>query len=1345
MEEKYDTPTRDIRKRNILAQARCIKDGFSQLPEHVTERDVLVIGLSGAGKSTLINYLLGTPLIKWTTKIRNELSKDPRAGYMGRRLGNLYPSTQDENRSDIPKIGSIGSTTKYITAYKAGDTLFIDTPGFKDTDNNSQLANALMLEEMLKRSNKNKLLIVIDFNILIAGQGNLFGDFTELLSQLFFLEQLNNCLSSENILFVFMDKRGEKLDHERIRDEIGCFILLLEEQMGSAASPQAFTALKRQREVCSIIQNTVDDRLLFIDPLDKGEGREKIFLTVREMGPIDPRMLDFNTSEIIKFRSELREDFILPYLDLMRHERITFEQQYLSESYRSQLRDYKKLPPIKQRDKISQDLENEKKTLIQYRNQLSELQGKKIVAEQQLRDLSAEEEVEYVTMTGDNRSYTFIEGSSLTGLVTSAGYAGYSAYLASYYAASYAAASSLTGSVWLSTFGVAFGYTILPAAVIFTGAALVKKLTTRFVESTFDLEVTYTGACLTRTEIRYQEITAPDANTVVEYYEIDPNQITISEDGHNCIAKFRKKRAPGTQKSQALCLFGKNENHPVIGHFITGLRNEIAGLEADIIGCESRVEMSEKIVSILEILKQSTEESKLDDLLTTLDTGKQDEHSQYLYKILKILPNIEAVNTILKYISTMNISHDFLNEYRALLERHPRVTTIEAFRTPVKNNNRKNNNEGMLTPVKDKVHASLKLEDTSTETMTSAEKESAFINDIKQKIQCHFNNYMESKESSFVNSTPLRLLKRASVKDKNVSYTTNFTSSLDLLFNYAEFQEIVLHYYRSIPDDRIPKLRGKEEYLLNMILYDKDFIQKAYQPLKKMPIETPESEFSQAIAQYICDSWSDLIPQKNQSNETVEEQRMLEGLHERMQGFFQAEYKKSKSLITVLASLKCAVFEDPGRRQEILGLYKNGQNTELKELHYLDAIRLDKEKIAVLYNLAMNTQQGRSSVFATDVVQYIKDGWQPLFSNKTDSAEANTTLILHHSTMFATRQDERHTNQDVRHQARLEELDRKMTLFKDMFINCIEKTYRLFAVLVKEEAQSTKEDTMEKVSAAIKSTEITTGVSVPFVGGVSVNLSSVVAGILDLCIMVNACLDKRRMERWYDALPEDETQRFSVVTDAALKLAVELSLELNSMPDMSVTILAEIVVQRIISYATLNNYNIYSTYPNPLERLRSSIPYADKATTPMQKKTVLELCQTGMRTSMGDKERSKLSQTVEAGVIDSPTYQAILDHTGWVIVPEKESEPITFVPPKYVHGRAFCVKQGPIDKSEQSTEETIIPARLASNLDLCVEVFRHEMANSTSIVPKNLFLHRRTALMAEGDKYSVAPMPGKTV
>lgn len=1332
-----------LKSNNLLAQAAYIQAGFSKLPKDLSHDGLLLIGPSGSGKSTIATYMLSTPLMRWTYEIYSKLTSQQRDEYKKRRIGHVYPKF-NQNSENLPQINGVGSTTTHITAYNSDELLVIDTPGFDDTDSNRVLANALMLEQIIQKSKKIKLGIVIDYSALDAGQGLLFQRLTELLSQLFFPEQLYHCLKNNNILFLFTDKSGNHLHADILRHALEQATETLKSRKSSAGTLDTENQLAKQIEICQILCQVSDERLLFVNPLDEGESREQILQAVRAISPVDNSIFNFNTPEKVKFKDELRENFILPYLHLMRCERITHELDSLDRGFYSKLSEYKSLSTKKRSKKINLDLTAEEEKLSKDTSELEQLKIKLQNAQQQLQnDLRPEEEIVFVTMSGENRAYTLVEQTSISGVVAATGFAGYSAYLAACQASAATLFTSSGGSLVVTAAGFSFtctstataigiitGFAMIPAAVILGGSLLVKQYSTRYIENNYPLPVTYSGTRFTRTEIRYKTITPKNEKTPVDYYEIDPTQIILSPDQRVCTAKFRKKSALGTQRSQVLCVLGKRENHPEFEPFITGLKNEIAELNAEIMKYERRIAMSQKIIDILKILQANQDDSTLESLLA-MQSSKEEEKQNYLNDLNEVQQELEAINIILSYIAVTGILFDYQKEYTALQHRHRKFSNSAVMHRS-QNVSLKSmaplERESSISSKKDPVEleSSNDEEEVEVESIEVKEenlplakyqkhndnKDVVFLNAIKEKIKQYFDTYLDSKTA-----------------DKREMYKQKVARSLDFAFLSTEFQHLVLNdYYSHIPEIKIPQLREKNEYLLSLLIYQKKIMQDIYKPIKQSESQSASSQFAVNLANYIQQSWSACIVLENSFGETEEEQNILNALHNRMRGYFQ-HYKPTISagtfsltkdrLTRVLSSLENSVFKTAYRRREILQFYHSLDevcvpNNEEKWSYLLNVVKSNEEKIEELYKLAMDMPQGADSQFATNVVQYIKDCWQlqafkkPSFSGTLVSQNSNLMFV---------------GTQQFNSQTIITQIDRKMTTFKSAFIHFIEKTYRLFHVLLNENVKPTRSDAVSKASAILAGTNIITGVHVPFVGSLEVNISQIMLGIINLCLLVRDELDKRVMQQFCDTFPSNETQRFNEIVSTALKLSVELAPELYHMSDDAIVELANIAVKRIIRYATGSQSHVYSQQPSYLEQSHALLVYAmsgQYSTRPTERKDFTCICQIGMRTPISySEERSAISKRV--GDNGTPTYQAILDHTGWIILKEDD---LTFVHPRF-GTTAFCMSQSTNEVKNVFKNRELLPRRIQEILDECVEIYRLEINNDTPVIAANIFEYRR--------------------
>lgn len=585
-----------------------------------------------------------------------------------------------------------------------------------------------------------------------------------------------------------------------------------------------------------------------------------------------------------------------------------------------------------------------------------------------------------------------------------------------------------------------------------------------------------------------------------------------------------------------------------------------------------------------------------------------------------------------------------------------------------------------------------------------------FLDQIKVVIIGHIDTYLSHKPS-----------------EKYASYKKNVISSLDIIFKNDIFRQHIVDNYRKISSVSIPPLREKNEYLVSLVVYNAELIQAMYRLVKENPISNANSPFSEKVATYICNPFSPYIIEDS-SNETEAEKDLLLALQARMTDYFQ-QYKPTviggtysalngkNRLTNVINSLQDGVFNHASRREEMVRYYRSIDvsripNNESMETHLLNLVTQDSKKIEALYKLSMEKQQDFASQFATDVVQYIKDDWQSLIS-KNVSITGNILLGRHRNSVFFSGNTVNQGSEII-----LVKVDQKMKIFKSAFLHFILKTYSLFSALLNESVQRKKDDAITAIGDALKSTQIIAGVNVPFVGKLDVNIPSVIAGILDLFVMANEYLDKQKMRHFYDVFSSDETQRFNEIVEAALKLSVELSPELYHMPEASITTLAEIASKRIINYITYDTNNIYSQHPSFVQKTKAHL-FGSKPTTAVIRKSIIQICQEGMRSHMGSGEHSTISKPV--GDHNSPTYEAILDYSGWIVA---QKNGVTFIPAKN-DSRAFCMALTYPSQVAVSNDRKQLPERLQQIVDICSEVYKAEMNNNHPVIFDDIFSHRR--------------------
>jgi len=584
--------------------------------------------------------------------------------------------------------------------------------------------------------------------------------------------------------------------------------------------------------------------------------------------------------------------------------------------------------------------------------------------------------------------------------------------------------------------------------------------------------------------------------------------------------------------------------------------------------------------------------------------------------------------------------------------------------------------------------------------------ESSFLNDIKIAIIGHIGIYLSSKPS-----------------EKRDLYHKNVISSLDIVFADVRFCQQIADAYRKIPSSQIPNLREKTEYLVKLVSYDAVLIRGICGLVKESAIANAHSLFSTKVADYIQNVLSQYIVEENASNAT-EETELLTGLQIRMEEYFR-QYKptvtsrtyafidQSKCLNNVLDSLKNGIFNSADRRAQILGFYSHIDESRIprneyknKKMYLIDLLHLAPITIEKLYKLAMDMPQKAESQFAADVIRCIRDAWQP---NCTGNVSSNrNTFFLSENTSDQERQETR------------KKINQKMNIFRSAFMHFISKTYTLFAFVLSDEAVNyTKNDALSKTSDALKSMQVCANVNVPFVGGIEVSITHIMAGVLDLVGYIKGHLEKQKMKHFYEVFSSDETQRFNEMLEAALKLSVELSPELYHMTEISIVKLAEIISIRVINKMTNDPGSRYLRCPSMIEQIKTTV-LDTKPDTPTERKPFKQICQEGMRSHRGSKERSEISQL--AGEKDGPTYEAILDFSGRVVV--QKGKTIGVVPAK-TRSNAFCMALADTPVSTTVITREALPERLRPIIDVCVEVYQEEMDNNFPVIPTDLPEYRQ--------------------
>ncbi len=690
----------DIKKANLIGNAKSIREVFANMPLISEQTGLLLLGTTGSGKSTIANYLLETPLIRWDDDLLDTIDESVREKYKIRQTGEVYPRLDFENRADLPQIGAgLSSKTINISSYRTVDgMLFFDTPGFIDTNQNRRLANSLALEEIIQQSKKIKLAIVIDYWAVRTGRGELFKSLAKLLGDLLPSTDLNHHEKQNNMLFLFINKVGSSLNQSALRKAVenAESALILEQE--SAISLDALKLLEVAIKVCKAIIRTPDTHLIFVDPIDDGISRSLIYQSLESLQALEAKLFHFNTTERLDFNKELTTTFITPHLQLMYRESIHHELRNMNEEHHARLLAYEKLSLTykEKMDVVDADLAGDKQLLQDSESDLEILRAKLNSVEKYLNDdLRPDEEIEFAIMRGDEHSLSAVEAVS-TGVAYTAGTVVGAAAL------SYGLLGIIAGIV-----SGDLGYMVDMLSDCYDGFHSFFRFVKYGICDTFT--VGYTGDVFTRTEIRYESI---PIGLLEPYYKIHTDRITESTDKRECTVRFQKKfleKAPAIEINEnlsfdersekleemrrineTLCIIGKRENHSQLRPIITAARSEIAKLKMEVTKCENRIAMLKKIINILTILQKSSNESELEERIKHFqlkDTTIEENWQESLQVLMNIQDELEAVSTILTYVSIPGILTEYQERYQiaqehlSLFIKQPHISAEESSDT----------------------------------------------------------------------------------------------------------------------------------------------------------------------------------------------------------------------------------------------------------------------------------------------------------------------------------------------------------------------------------------------------------------------------------------------------------------------------------------------------------------------------------------------------------------------------------------------------------------------------------------------------------------------------------------
>ncbi len=247
--EKYEKQKQESKKIK-LEELQYVLDQINkkdEIDKTIAGHDnvVLVMGATGAGKSTLVNYLSGVEL-SYITAIVNDTNK--KYIYNSQDVINLKISkennpkiTEDisitefnekntdnswniksisfQNEKNNVKIGhEIESQTKLPNSWYDGknNLLYVDCPGFDDTNTKDGIVNAFYIEHLFNVSKNVKLMLVVSHTELTGGKAA--GTVKKLINSLDTIIESKNFHEFQNSISLVVTKTPLKYKESSVRN-----------------------------------------------------------------------------------------------------------------------------------------------------------------------------------------------------------------------------------------------------------------------------------------------------------------------------------------------------------------------------------------------------------------------------------------------------------------------------------------------------------------------------------------------------------------------------------------------------------------------------------------------------------------------------------------------------------------------------------------------------------------------------------------------------------------------------------------------------------------------------------------------------------------------------------------------------------------------------------------------------------------------------------------------------------------------------------------------------------------------------------------------------------------------
>jgi hypothetical protein len=454
-----------------------------------------------------------------------------------------------------------------------------------------------------------------------------------------------------NILFL-INKAPDETEYPDIIAAIGDIQKALENEFIRQVKINSETELKLLTDaitLCSIIEQSPESQVILANPLDNGETRRLIFDAIDEMQAIPHELFTLASHiDYIKVIRMIEQDYIIPYLDIMRNDGLTYGLSLLTWEHRALLAKYKTLMGDARKAEIQKDSTEQKNRLVALRSdKLTELAV--IESDSALKALDPDGDMVFATLSRNERIYTFLEKFGMAS-ITAIG--------------TVASVVSLAGFASLSV-PIIIGRGILASMSISFPLIVIDKI------NSAEFTLKYNGPKFHDAEEDTMDaVKRVDGAWYCDFIAKKPDE----EESEQMKAAGKYSVRFGT------VVQGATEHRPqsaivrIIGKRADSLEYgaEIANARADLAKKKNELTLHEQtstaLIKFIDVLEQL--EAKPDSLEEAEESLIIDRPYPDVLKSIAV--ELNAVKTILTYVAALSSFGDFLHEYENLKRRWPK-------------------------------------------------------------------------------------------------------------------------------------------------------------------------------------------------------------------------------------------------------------------------------------------------------------------------------------------------------------------------------------------------------------------------------------------------------------------------------------------------------------------------------------------------------------------------------------------------------------------------------------------------------------------------------------------------